>query len=196
MVRILALDVAKNATGWAFLAGDMSAPSWGTYHTLDWSKKSCGREMVKWRQWLAEQITKFQITGLAVEEIFVNANPRMFDFSGTQAQMMLAAHAIEMCETAGIPVYEINIKHWRESGLGFSTKSKDAGKDRMFWKRHACAAAAKRDWYIPLDEHDAAEALWIADYTVAQLDRNYKLLTSHHRGRQVADIIHKRGLHA
>ena len=197
MIRALSLDIAKSATGWAFIASDGSAPSWGTYHTLDWSKKTSGRELVKWRQWLAETISKFGVNAVAVEEIFINANPRMFDFGGTQAQMMLAAHVIEICETEGIPFYEINISDWRQSFLGFCRRPKDAGKkDKLYWKRLACKACANRDWYVALEEHDSAEALGIADYSVAQLDPAYRIRTNPARGREVADRMFQRGHHA
>jgi len=78
--------------------------------------------------------------------------------------------------------------------LGLNRRPKEFKGDSTYWKRLAVKAAADRNWFC--EHHDSAEALAIMDYSLAQLDKTYRNKTNPARGRQVADIMHRRGFHA
>jgi len=86
MIKVLALDIAKNRTGWACGSADGSAPSWGVFDTLNWDDNE-GRNLAAFRQVLRSNPF---LTHIVMEEVFINVGKQAaFNYSGTEGQMML-----------------------------------------------------------------------------------------------------------
>jgi hypothetical protein len=96
MTVALALDIAMHTTGWALGGEDWGRPQWGVFKTKDW-KTEQEVNLHAFRQFLDSKANTFALTHLVIEDIFVdNRNGgKAFNFSGTQAQLMLAGVALE-----------------------------------------------------------------------------------------------------
>lgn len=196
MTVVLALDVAKNITGWAMGGPDWDKPVYGVFETANWDGRQ-GYNLVNFRKFLDARANSFQITHLVLEQVFVDvrgAYSKAFDFSGTQAQMFLCGVAVEWAESRGIKQMGANIADWRARFLGMSRRPKDAGKDAMFWKNLALRRAAELNLWC--QHHDEAEAIGILDFALAALDPAYRRRTDPRYRRAQNDIDLKRGIHA
>lgn len=194
MTTVLALDIAMKRTGWAVGGDDWERPRWGVFETQRWSKETCDRELTAWRKWIEEMHAEHRFSVLSVEEVFVNANGKSFNFSGTQAQMMLSGVAFQWCFERGVATFEAGIDGWRDRFLGLNRKPKDFKRDDEYWKRLALKVAAQRNWFC--EHHDEAEALGILDFSLAALSKPYRRRTAQYLTRQHLDIDLKRGAHA
>jgi hypothetical protein len=195
MIRVLALDIAQNRTGWARAGSDAaSRPRWGVFETINWANKQ-GGNLVRFKDFLHE-FDGDGITHVVCEDIFVDVRNggKQFQFNGTEGQMMLCGAVLEWAERQSIPQFKINIGDWRQRFLGIKVRPKDAKGDDMYWKNLALKVAAQRGWFCEF--HDSAEALGMADYALAQLDLAYRDRTNVHLNRQHVDQIQGRGLHA
>lgn len=196
MTVVLALDIAKNRTGWARgSAAPGSIPRWGVFETVNWDGNE-GPNLKRWRELLCGELLD-GCTHLAMENIFVDvrgAAAKAFNFSGTQAQMMLAGVAILIAEERGIPQLSVDCDHWRMRFLGLNRRPKDSAKDSDYWKRLALKVAAQQhNWFC--HHHDEAEALGILHYALGEIDRGYKDRTNGAFHRNQLDITMGRGLH-
>lgn len=171
MIRVLALDIAQHRTGWAFGAPGGPYVS-GVYETNNWSKITVDRELDRWRRWLAAMHRDYGFAAMAIEEVFVDVkDPSRFQFSGTQAQMMLSAIVYQWCYEHRIVSFEARISHWRSHFLGFNRRP--AGTDASFWKTSAIEEVRRRGW-PEVKHHDEAEALGILDYALAELTPRFQ----------------------
>lgn len=191
MTCVLALDVSMTRTGWA-----LGGPQWdrfthGVFETANWEKRQ-GYNLVNFRKFLDARASTFNLTHLAVERIFVNANPGKFQWNGTEAQLMLAGVAVEWASGRGITPMWADIKLWRHRFLGHSAKPNDAGPDSKYWKDLALRRAAELNYYCT--HHDEAEALGILDFALAALDVEYRRKTNPRHRRVQNDMDLKRGL--
>lgn len=194
MTVILALDLAMRRTGWAVGGVDDARPRWGVYETHNWCKETCDRELTAWRKWIEAQHATHRFDTVAVEEVFVNANGKSFNFKGTQFQMMASGVLFQWCHERGVETFEAGIDGWRERFLGLNRKPKDFHKDDDYWKKLALKVAAQRNWFC--EHHDEAEALGILDFSLAALSKPYRRRTDKYRAKQHQDIDHKMGAHS
>lgn len=196
MTVVLALDIAMKRTGWAVGGVDWPRPFWGVFETVKWCKENCDRELHLWRSWLDDMWEEHHFTHVAVEEVFVNTlgGGKAFNFSGTQAQMMLSGVLFQWCHEHGIETFEAGIDGWRARFLGLNRKPKDFRKDDKYWKTLALKIAAQRNWFC--QHHDEAEALGILDFSLAALSKPYRLRTEKYLAKQHQDIDFKMGAHA
>lgn len=192
MLCVLAIDCAMNTSGWAVGNATAARPAWGVYNTERWCKQNSGRELARWREWLDGMLAEHQFNAIAIEQVFVDvSSAQAFNFSGTQAQMMLSGILFEWAFQHAIPVHEVSIDDWRAHFLGFNRRPRDSGKKGDFWKALAMKVAAQRNWFVEF--HDSAEALGILDYTLSTLDQGYRHRTAAIRGRQELDRTLGRG---
>lgn len=197
MIRVLSVDCAMRRTGWAVMDSEGEVrPVWGLYHTQDWNKENCDRELHRWRQWLFDMHREHGFTHVAVEEVFVdNRNGgKNFNYSGTQFQMMATGILFQWCFEFGIETFNANIDRWRARFLGINRLPKDFERDKTYWKKLALKVAAQRNWFCT--EHDEAEACGIADFTLAALSKPYRLRTEKYLAKQHQDFDLKTGAHA
>lgn len=194
MTVVLAIDLAMRRTGWAVGGADWKRPSWGVYETTDWCKANCDRELHLWRGWLEAMHAQHGFDTVSVEEVFVNADGKSFNFSGTQFQMMASGVLFQWCHERGVGTFEASIDDWRKRFLGLNRKPKDFKKDDSYWKNLALKVAAQRNWFC--QHHDEAEALGILDYTLACLSPAYRQRTLRAPAKQEHDIDIKAGAHA
>lgn len=177
---VLALDIAKNRTGWAVGSPAWERPYWGVHEMAgDWQRHE-GRRLLEWRAFLSNTMNKYQVSYMAMERLFVDV--KNFDFNGTQPMLMFHAIALELAEERGIPTGDVSIKTWRSHFLGSSVAPKHVEKATPFWKELAVKAAAARNWYVTF--HDEAEALGILDTVLAFKDPDYLHKTGAHVRRQ------------
>lgn len=168
MTVILALDIAKDRTGWALGRAD-EQPVSGVFETQNWTKVTADRELDRWRRWLSRMCEQRRFEAVAHECIFVDVRDRKkFQFSGTQAQMMMAGILFQWCYERKIPTFEAMIPRWRGHFLGFT--SRPAGTDPDYWKTSAMEECRRRGWDW-MRYHDEAEALGILDYAQAQFGK-------------------------
>jgi hypothetical protein len=196
MTVVIALDIAKNTTGWALGGPDWDRPQYGVFQTSNWDKRQ-GVNLHAFRGFLEAKTEAHTITHLVVERIFVDvrgATSKAFNFSGTESQLMLAGVALEWAEGCGIHQARADVSDWRMRFLGMNHRPKDNIKDAMFWKNLAMRRCAELGWWV--DGHDAAEALGILDFALAALDKDYRLRTNPRHARAQRDIDLKKGLHA
>lgn len=192
MIKVLALDIALNRTGWAVGTADGAPPSWGVFETVNWDGNE-GQNLADFEQLLR---SFGGLTHLVYEHIFVNVKNggKQFQFNGTDGQISLKAIALLHCHHQKIAIRKVAIDDWRKRFLGLNRRPKDAPRDEGYWKRLALHAAARRNWFC--EHHDSAEALGIMDYSLAALSKDYKLRTNPIHGRQLADQMFRRGAHA
>ena len=156
-IVVLSLDIAMGKTGWAVGSPSSNRFRWGIYETNNWCKATADRELRRFKEWVAHMHVVHNITHVAIEEIFVNANPKAFNFSGTQAQMQLQAIVLEY-SFEKIKTFEVSIAHWRQRFLGLSRKPKDVEQKTDFWKHLAVKVCAQKH-NIFVEHFDEAEAL-------------------------------------
>lgn len=194
-MKCLALDIAMHRTGWAIGSPQGNRIERGVYETNDWSKLNADRELRRWREWLDCMCTDLSITHMAIETVFVDnrRGGRNFNFSGTQAQMMLSGCALEYSYKK-IRTLEIDINHWRMRFLGLNRKPKDIETKNDYWKNLAQKVCA-RNHFIFVDHHDEAEAIGILDYALSELSPEYRARTTGANNRTQQDADLRRGAH-
>ena len=159
----------------------------------NWPKRQ-GYNLKNWRKFLDARAASFEITHLVFEHVFVNANPKQFQWNGTEAQLMLLGVAVEWAEQRGIAQLKADIDDWRMRFLGLNRKPKDGTAGSDYWKTMALRRAAELNIYC--EHHDEAEAIGILDFALAALDPAYRRRTDPRYRRAQNDIDLKRGIHA
>ncbi|MFT3987203.1 hypothetical protein [Aestuariivirga sp.] len=171
-LTVLALDIAKNRSGWAVGAPSWRRPLWGSHELpVKWDGNE-GRCLHAWRRFLCDTMDRHAITYLAVEALFVDMKD--FNFNGTVPIAQLHGIAIELAEERRIRVGDAAIASWRKHFVGTGIPPKFIErKDRTdWWKRTAIKACVDRNWFV--EYHDEAEALGIMDYTLSCFDEDYR----------------------
>lgn len=182
-------------SGWAIGSPQSNRPTWGVFETENWSGNE-GRELHRLRQWLASTHIEHDLTHIVLEQVFVNANPKAFQFNGTQGQLMQSGVIVEFAEAMGIKALEVNIDDWRKRFLGINRRPKTVdGKKDKFWKDLAMRVCAQNH-NIFVEFHDSAEALGILDFTLSELSREYRSRTIGVTNRTQHDADLKRGVFA
>lgn len=191
---VLALDVAKNRTGWAIGSPAWPRPFWGVFELSGQYEGNEGRHLHRWRQFLIDKIENQHITYVAIEAAFIDTKD--FDWRGSEPQIKMHGIAEQLLVERGIQGGRASIAAWRKRFLG--TCKTPAGitrkRDRTeFWKKAALHQCVARGWYVT--HHDEAEALGIMDFTLAALSPEYEHRTGpkFRRAEYAADF--KRGIH-
>lgn len=166
---ILALDLSKSGTGWAYghpavlrsrtaievaIEGERVTPLSGTQR-MGVAADSMGAVFDRFSNWLADTVTTFGPTALVFE-----APPPRMDKAGINAGRLLIglASVTEMIgERRGLRVYEVASNTVRKHFCGDGRAQKD----------DVVAECRRRGWE-PVD-HNAADALALLDYAVACL---------------------------
>jgi hypothetical protein len=168
---VLALDIAKNRTGWAVGSPGMSRPYWGCFEIAGPWDGSEGARLHEWRRFLIDNIAIYDVTYIAVERPFVDL--KAFQFNGTVPILQMHGIAAELAHDKRIGMGEVSIQSWRCHFLGKATAPKHlADKERTpYLKDLARRRCAERGWLC--ERHDEAEALGIMDFALACLDADY-----------------------
>jgi len=190
---VLALDIAKNRTGWAVGSTSWPRPHWGVFELSGEWERNQGKRLKAWRDFLARQIDNHHVTYLAMERLYVDL--KAFDFNGTVPMAQMHGAAMLLAEDKGIRCGAVSIQSWRSHFLGTATAPKHlaASQRTKVWKDLAIKRAVERNWYCQL--HDEAEALGIMDYALACLDPDYEHKTgpASRRAELKAEIAAFRG---
>lgn len=193
MICVLALDLAKNRSGWALGGPTWNRPHFGVFETANWDKRP-GYNLVNFRKFLDAR-TSFPISHVVIEQVFVDvrgAGSKAFNFGGTQFQMMASGVVLEWAESRGIKQLEANVGDWRARFLGHNRRPKDAAKEDLYWKNLAIKRCAELGWWV--EHHDTAEALGILDFSLAALDPAYRRNTDARHARIQQDRDYKKGM--
>lgn len=179
-IRVLALDISLRSTGWA-VGSPGEAPRWGTFKTTKASWED--REHIELHRFRLDVLAHHHggntpLSHIFFENIFVNTNPKAFQFAGTDGQLMFKGVVLDFCATHNITPSEPSVSQWRARFLG-----KDESKEireateartdarRNEWKRRVMAECGRRGWMVNSD--DEADALGILDYALCVLDRQH-----------------------
>lgn len=169
---VLALDIAKHRTGWAVNSPSWPRPFWGTYDLAgEWDRHE-GKRLSQWRRFLLSKIEQHGVTYMAVEAFFIDL--KSFNYNGTVPMAQMHGIAMQVADEKGIGCGAAQTRAWRKHFLGADSAPKfiNGGRERTDWlKDKALKVCASRGWLCSV--HDEAEALAIADYTMAVLDPNY-----------------------
>lgn len=168
---VMALDIAKNRTGWAIGATAWKRPEWGVFELAGEWERNQGKRLHAFRQFLDRKCVEHGVTYLAIERFFIDMKD--FDFNGTTPIAQMHGIAMEHAETIGIRCGDVAIGSWRAHFLGSAAAPKHLAKKQRtsFWKESAIKSCVARNWYVQF--HDEAEALGIMDYALACLDPDY-----------------------
>jgi Holliday junction resolvasome RuvABC endonuclease subunit len=170
MTVVLALDIAKNRTGWAVGGASWKLPKWGTFETERFDDRP-GYWLKKWHDFLLMMIHDHHVSMIAVETFFIDL--RDFSFQGTvpMAQMHGIVHLV--IELKGLRGGEASSSSWRKRflGVGEAPKWIPPKKRTEWWKKQALGMAIERGWYVTY--HDEAEALGLLDFTLCSVDSLY-----------------------
>lgn len=190
---VLALDLAKNRTGWAVGYPGMPRPSWGVFQLAGEWERHEGKRLNEWRRFLEKKIGEHAVTYIAMERPFIDL--KAFDYNGTVPIMQMQGIALELAESRSLKSGAVSIQSWRSHYLGLTAAPKHlAQKERTPWlKDAAMKRCAERGW-LP-EYHDEAEALGIMDFALACLDADYdhKVGPTVRRAELKADIARYRG---
>ncbi len=168
---VLALDLAKNRSGWAVGSPGWKRPFWGIFELAgEWDRHE-GKRLHDFREFLARKCSEHSVTYIAIERFFINIKD--FDFAGTTPIAQMHGIAMEYAHSQGIRCGSVAIGSWRSHFLGTSVAPKHlASKQRTaFWKEMAVKACVARNLYVTF--HDEAEAIGIMDYALSCLDADY-----------------------
>lgn len=195
MTCVLALDLAKNRSGWAVLGEAWEKPIAGVWETVKWEDNEA-QNLHVFRKFLTSLGDTYSLTHVIIEQVFIDLRNggKAFQWVGTQGQLFLSGVALEWAASRGLKVFQASPSDWRQRFLGLSRKPKDSATDKTYWKNLALKVAAQRGLFCEF--HDAAEAYGIADYALAALSKPYRLRTDKFLARQHQDIDLKMGAHA
>lgn len=169
---VLALDIAKNRTGWAVGAPRMRRPYWGVHEIAgDWDRHE-GKRLHEWRTALTQLVERHGVTYISVEAPFIDW--KAFDYNGTVPILQMHGIVLELAEARRIETGSAPIASWRSHFLGTCKAPKGfEGKQRTnALKDLAMKRCADRGWYTQF--HDEAEALGILDFTLSCKDPDYE----------------------
>jgi hypothetical protein len=169
---ILALDIAKNRSGFAVGCSTWNAPKWGVYELPGPWERHEGKRQAEWRAFLESLIVQHGVTVLAVERLFIDMKD--FDFNGTEPMLKFHGHAEEIAHAHKLEGYRVAINQWRCHFVGTGVAPKDIRKPSertVWWKKAALKRCYDRFWMC--EHHDEAEALGILDFMLCALDHDY-----------------------
>lgn len=162
---ILALDLSKAGTGWAYghpavmrsqtaievaISGERATPLSGTQR-MGTAADSIGSVLCRFDDWLADSITTFSPTVLVMEAPLIRSD------RSARLLISLAASVDRIGERRGLRTFEVASSTVRKHFCGHGNADKDV----------VTAECRRRGWE-PVD-HNAADALALLDYAVACL---------------------------
>lgn len=168
---VLALDIAKNRSGFAVGGSDWRRPFWGVFEIGgNWDRNE-GKRLHEWRRFLERKIAEHAVTYIAMERPFIDL--KAFNYNGTCPILQMHGIVLELAEAKGLRAGVVSIQSWRSHFLGSASAPKHlASTDRTPWlKDAAMKQCAQRGW-LP-QYHDEAEALGILDFALACLSEDY-----------------------
>lgn len=164
-MRILTLDLSREATGWACWAPGDARPASG-WRQLGSDFTARGMVFAKLHELMSEVS---QVCG-PIEALFIEdalTPEKLHGFTNidtTKLQLGLAAHALSWAEAMGVRIVrEVNMKTWRRDFLGkLSPKSKSTDLKAM-------AVARCIELGFGRLRHDEAEAVGLLDHACLYL---------------------------
>lgn len=162
-MRVLALDLAQHAIGWAADSDSVCPPRAGIYRTLA-DRRSRGQVLVEFSNWMDFFVVEHGIELIAYEQPILSTRKAVSSGEWVIWKGALLAIAEVVAYSRGLPVDNAPVQTWRKHflGTGRPEHPKQATMER-------CRLLG---WDVP--NHDAADAAGLWAWAKARHDPRFR----------------------